>query len=254
MDAAQRQVVELRFAGLLVKDVPAVPLRGNPPMAGSVQLGPHEAPMLLSDLLDWVFRASRDEGPRIIQDAGKQGVFAFQPVLDTLRTLVHATGQLARERSDLPAGMRTPRVGRAIEVLAAQLDEAADLASLVRADLAPQVAFASINDPGRTAAQTARTLATLQNLDQLTGSNFRPHAKAVLIAEDREDVPDLFAGPGRRHAEQRLRDFPRSRYERAQLPGAAGTTWLVSVINDDGTQSVPVEVLRVPPDSHSQLS
>ena len=36
VDAAQRQVVELRFADLLVNDVPAVPLRGNPPRRASV--------------------------------------------------------------------------------------------------------------------------------------------------------------------------------------------------------------------------
>ena len=89
-----------------------------------------------------------------------------------------------------------PRVGRAIKVLAAQLDEAANLASLVRADLAPQVAFASIHHPGTYGPVSGEELARLPTIEiVLTGSNFRPHAKAVLIAEDREDVPDLFASP-----------------------------------------------------------
>lgn len=268
VDAAQRQVVELRFADLLVNNVPAVPLRGNPPKGGSVQLGHHEAPMFLSDLLDWVFRASRDEGPRIIQDAGKQGIFAFQPVLNTLRILVRATGQLARQRSDLPTGMRTPRVGRAIQVLAAQLDEAANLASLVRADLAPQVAFASIHHPGTYGPVSGEELAKLPTIEiVLTGSNFRPHAKAVLIAEDREDVPDLFASPANVKVSTPstvYATFTNPAYQTpvkggqppypGQLPRTAGTTWLVSLINDDETQSVPVEVLRVPADLPSQLS
>ena len=261
VDAAQRQVVELRFADLLVKDVPVVPLRGNPPKTTRVLLEPDEAPMFLSDLLDWVLRASQDEGPRIIQDAGKQGIFAFQPVLNTLRTLVRATGQLARERNDLPAGMRTPRVGRAIKVLAAQLDEAANLASLVRADLAPQVAFASINDPATGLPPKPGSLARLPQIEiVLTGSNFRPHAKAVLIAADREDVPDLFARPTTVHTPSSVcATFANPAYQGqkpgspgqkpfhpGQLPNAAGTTWQVSLINDDETQSAPVEVLRVP--------
>jgi len=45
VDAAQRQVIEIKFGD------------GRPPL-------------LLSDLLDWVTRACRDEGPRMIQDSG----------------------------------------------------------------------------------------------------------------------------------------------------------------------------------------
>ena len=106
MDAAQRQVIELKFPG--------------------------EPALLLSDLLDWVVRASRDEGPRIIQDAGKDGVFSFAPVVRRLRDLVRSTRQAARHEAGLPDGMRTPRVDRALQVLVAQLDEATDLSSLVR--------------------------------------------------------------------------------------------------------------------------
>ena len=244
VDAAQRQVVELRFANLRVKDVPAVPLRGNPPQTATVHLGPHEAPMFLADLLDWVARASRDEGPRVIQDAGKQGIFAFQPVLNTLRTLVRATGQLARERNDLPAGMRTPRVGRAINVLAAQLDQAANLASLARVDAAPQVAFASIQDPNTHMPVSGPALAGLPQIEiALTGSNFRPHAKAVLIAENREDVPDVSASATTVNTPSAV---SATFINPSQLANGAGMTWQVSLINDDETQSVPIEVLRVP--------
>ena len=167
-------------------------------------------------------------------------------MLNTLRTLVRATGQVARERNDLPAGMRTPRVGRAIKVLAAQLDEAANFTTLVRADPAPQVAFASINDPSTGLTPKPGSLAALPDIDiVLHGSNFRRHAKAVLIAEDREDVPDLFAALTVNTPSSACATFTNPAYP-GQLPNVAGTTWLVSVINDDETQSVPVEVLRVP--------
>ena len=251
VDAAQRQVVELRFADLKVKDVPTLPLRGNPPAAAPVELGPHEAPIFLSDLLDWVFRASRDEGPKIIQDAGKQGIFAFQPVLNTLRILVRATGQVARERNDLPAGLRTPRVGRAIKVLAAQLDEAANLTTLVRADLAPQVASASIQNPNTGQSVGEAALATLPAIEiVLTGSNFRPRAKAVLIAENREDLADVTVNANVNTPSSASATFGNPAYsprgQRGGSPNGAKTIWQVSLINHDETQSVPIEVLRVP--------
>jgi hypothetical protein len=180
----------------------------------------------------------------MIQDAGKQGIFAFQPVLNTLRTLIRATGQVARERDDLPAGMRTPRVGRAIKVLAAQLDEAANLTTLVRADLAPQVAFASVQDPTYNSPVSGPALAKLQQIEiVLTGSNFRPNAKAVLIAEDREDIPDVFAHATTVNTPSRA---AATFINPSKLANGAGTTWQVSLINDDETQSVPIEVLRVP--------
>lgn len=141
VDAAQRQVIELRFAGLTV-EVPELPLRKATTKTMAYTFGPHEPPILLSDLLDWVTRASRDEGPRIVQDAGKDGVQAFEPVLDKLRILIHATRKAVHGGSTLPAGMRTPRVSRALQVLAAQLDEAANFARLVRREPIPQIATA----------------------------------------------------------------------------------------------------------------
>ena len=78
------------------------------------------------------------KGPRIIQDAGKDGVFAFAPVLRRLRDLIRATRHAARHERGLPHGMRTPRVDRALQVLVAQLGEATDLAGQVRRDAPPR--------------------------------------------------------------------------------------------------------------------
>jgi hypothetical protein len=200
VDAAQRQVIELRFPG--------------------------EPVLLLSDLLDWVVRATRDEGPRIIQDAGKDGVFAFAPVLRRLHGLVRSTRQAAHKEHGLPHGMRTPRVDRALQVLVAQLGEAADLAGQVRRDAAPSVAFtdSNLDEHG-------------QLVIDLVGSNFRRNATAFLFVQDREDIPDV-----------------RARYVRVLSPSTAaatfrkpkdslsGLTWSLVLTNEDGTSSQPVTI------------
>lgn len=244
VDAAQRQVIELRFEDLVVPDVPQVPFRGNPPRTVSEPLG-HQDPMFLSDLLDWVLRTSRDEGPRIIQDAGKDGVLAFKPVLSTLRLLVRATGQIARERNArnaMPAGMRTPRVDRAIKVLAAQLDEAANLASLVQVDEPPAIAYASILNPNTSLPVPPAGLGLLPAIQvMLTGSNFRGPARAVLATEDNESIADLKASATIYNPSSASAVFANPSTSTAN----AGT-WQVSIINDDETQSNWIEVLRVP--------
>jgi hypothetical protein len=229
VDAAQRQIIELRFAGITVT-LPGLPLEKNQLTCYTFE--EHEAPLLLSDLLDWVLRASRDEGPRIIQDAGKDGVLAFAPVLDKLRILVHATQDAADGGATLPAGMGTPRVTRALEVLAGQLDDAADFAHLVRRDQAPQVTLAKVQPTDVPLPQSSQI-----SVD-VTGSNLRKHASAVLIAENHEELPDIQARsltvtpPGRATATFRNPMNVRN--------SAATVTWLLVFTNDDGAQSSPV--------------
>jgi hypothetical protein len=204
VDAAQRQVIELRLPG--------------------------QPPVLLSDLLDWVVRASRDEGPRIIQDAGKDGVLAFAPVLAKLRTLIHAARELARSNTKLPSGMKTPRVDRAFQVLVSQLAEAARLAKLVQRDQPPQLDVALARPyPDSSGVPTIMV--------DMFGSNLRKNASVVLIPENREGLADL---PGRflnlqppSFATATFRD-PRS------VRGGAGVNWLVSFINEDGEPADPI--------------
>lgn len=238
VDAAQRQVIELRFAGVKV-ELPQLPLttRTGSTRTMTYTFGPHEPPILLSDLLDWITRASRDEGPRIVQDAGKDGVLAFVPVLDKLRILVHATRKAARTGVALPDGMRTPRVGRALQVLAAQLDEAANYARLARREPAPQITQVSpiwdLKADGKPIILT------------LTGFNFGKSDSAVLIAENREDLADMPAHP--------IDVAPPNKatatfMNPAMLRNTAGTTWLVALVNEYGTQSNQVEAVHV---SHS---
>jgi hypothetical protein len=209
VDAAQRQVIELRL--------------GDRP------------PLLLSDLLDWVVRASRDEGPRIIQDAGKDGVLSFASVLTTLRDLIRQTLNLTRPSTRLPAGMRpvpdglrTPRVNRAIQVLASQLDEAARLAGLVQRDSTPEITALGV-----------RLLHSGEVQVDLYGVNFRRPASAFLFARNREDIPDI-----------------RARHVRVKSPSDASACfrvpprelgdhrlrWQVVLVNADGTPTDPVDL------------
>jgi hypothetical protein len=200
VDAAQRQVLELKFPG--------------------------EEALLLSDLLDWVERASRDEGPRIIQDAGKDGVFAFAPVLRRLRDLIRATRHAARHDSGLPHGMRTPRVDRALQVLVAQLTEATDLAGQVRRDTAPSITFtySYLDEQG-------------QLVVDLAGSNFRRNATAFLFVQDREDIPDV-----RSRQVQVVSPSMAAATFRKPTSDLSGLTWSLVLTNEDGTSSQPVTI------------
>ena len=208
IDAAQRQVIELSF-------------------------GPGQPPLLLSDLLDWVVRASRDEGPRLIQDAGKDGVRAFAPVLRKLSSLIKQTILAAKDPS-LPPGLSTPRVTRALQVLLDQLLEATRLAGLVQLDQAPLIDGASAGPASDTGLVTVT----------LTGANFRGPGSAVLVNEDREDTPDVLA----RHVKVAN---PTSATATFRIPGpwpsSGPSSWRVVLINGDGTQSYPPAPIQIIP-------
>jgi len=195
VDAAQRQVIQLSF-------------------------GSGQPPLLLSDLLDWIVRATRDEGPRLIQDAGRDGVRAFAPVLRRLRGLVGQTTEVIKDPS-LPPGLHTPRVTRALQVLHDQLREATRLAGLVHLDQAPVITDYKASTDECTGVTTVH----------LTGANFRNPAAAVLLVADQEDIPDV-----------------QSWYANADSATAATVTfripgrrvnWQIVFINGDGTQSYP---------------
>lgn len=232
VDAAQRQVIQLDFTGLSVK-LPELPLSKGKTFTETKRFEHQQPPLLLSDLLDWVVRASRDEGPRIVQDAGKDGVLAFAPVLGELRVLIRATQTFTDSPKGvtLPDGMRTPRVRRALDVLAGQLDEAANLAALVRRDGAPEVTGTPI--------LTTTDQPAGQMLITLTGFNFRRNSSVFLYADDRQDVPDVqaryvqFVSPTQVSARLRI---PK------QEDAGGRLHWQVVLTNEDGAASVPVAI------------
>jgi hypothetical protein len=227
VDAAQRQVIELDFASMTVT-IPTIPLSSKETTAES--FGRKEPRLLLSDLLDWVTRASREEGPRIIQDAGKDGVLAFAPVLDKLRKLIFATRDISRTSTVLPPGMRTPRVRRALEVVAGQLDEATDLARLVKRDAAPELLTAQVTGSDSDSGRITVTL---------TGANFRRSASVVLIPQNRQDLPELTS----RHASITPPGSGTAYFrDPRKVADSDRVRWLAVLTNDDGAESNAVAI------------
>jgi hypothetical protein len=85
--------------------------------------------MFIEDLLTWAESFAKDEGPQLIQNAGKLGVGdGFLPVVNTLTTLVTGARHPLNEK-DLPDGYRTIRVKHALQDLEDQLEELARLAA-----------------------------------------------------------------------------------------------------------------------------
>jgi hypothetical protein len=66
--------------------------------------------------------------PRLLQDAGKDGLESLQLVTDRLRKFVHGAIVPPQKAPSLPPGYHTPRVKRAMQLLADGLDETYKLA------------------------------------------------------------------------------------------------------------------------------
>lgn len=92
---------------------------------------PHTSPLYVAELLDWTDRVASEEGPRLIQDAGKDGVVALSQTLDSLRTFVRGALMAphgAQHPHAVPKGYATSRVQRSVRELADSLDAALQLA------------------------------------------------------------------------------------------------------------------------------
>ena len=88
------------------------------------QFLPFTSPMFIAELLDWINRVATEEGPRLIQDSGKDGVVALNPTIDNLRTfraVVHSYSRAACNSLSLgcregllhaPGPAADPRAGR----------------------------------------------------------------------------------------------------------------------------------------------
>lgn len=81
--------------------------------------------ILVGELLGWVLRFARDEGPALIRDGGRIGVASMQPTAERLRKLV-----LGAIEAPVPhVGFTRNRVKRALSELAAQVGYVAVLAT-----------------------------------------------------------------------------------------------------------------------------
>jgi hypothetical protein len=92
---------------------------------------PKPTAMLLSELLDWVFRFSTEEGPQLIEEAGTDGVNAFVPTIRRLAKLAESASQQKKDDSQIPPSYYARRVQLALTQLASQLSRAALLADAV---------------------------------------------------------------------------------------------------------------------------
>jgi hypothetical protein len=103
--------------------------------------------MFVEDLLEWVDRLASQEGPRLIQGAGKDGIFAFQPMITDLARFVSmalldgTNGGKQKLNGTIPAAYGSPRVQRALQALARQLastrDHSNSIAPPLLGDAAP---------------------------------------------------------------------------------------------------------------------
>jgi hypothetical protein len=100
--AAERQTIELVFA--------------------------NRPPIFVAELLAWVDRFASEEAPLLIQDAGKAGVRALFPTVDTITTLVRDAQIPPQNPNRLPAAYRTSRVQRSLQELTTHLSATANLA------------------------------------------------------------------------------------------------------------------------------
>jgi len=104
-----------------------------------LEFGHGEPAMFLEDVLSWTEAFAKDEGPQLIQNAGKLGVGdGFIPVVKKLETLV-GEARHPKNIDDLPDGYRTIRVKHAMKDLEDQLAELARMAGEVSLQNPPKV-------------------------------------------------------------------------------------------------------------------
>lgn len=123
MGDAERQTTLLEFADL------SISIPGFGPNTFKPYTFPEDTSgLFVAELLDWVYRATAEELPALLQDAGKDGLASFKASTDRLRKFVHGAISPVQETRGLPPGYHTPRVKRAMRLLADGLDDAYKLA------------------------------------------------------------------------------------------------------------------------------
>jgi hypothetical protein len=91
-----------------------------------------ESSLFVAELLDWVERAASEELPAQLQDSGKDAIRTMIHVVQDLHRFVHAALLPQQPLQGLPPGYRTPRVQRAMRLLAQSLRETHRLANQIK--------------------------------------------------------------------------------------------------------------------------
>jgi len=139
---SERQTTQLDFAGLSVM-IPDPKTKA----AISYLFPPDTSCLFVAELLDWIDRAASEELPRLLNDAGKDGLASLKSVVDQLRKFARGAIAPPQKAPGLPPGYHTPRVKRALELLADGLDETFRLASPIQPpDLSLEVSPDVIKD------------------------------------------------------------------------------------------------------------
>ncbi|HEY3625387.1 MAG TPA: hypothetical protein VGL00_03850 [Terracidiphilus sp.] len=91
-----------------------------------------ESSMFVAELLDWIDTAVSKELPAQLQDSGKDAIETLKLVIKNLHGFVHAAILPQQPLKGLPPGYRTPRVQRALRLLADSLHETYRLAQKIK--------------------------------------------------------------------------------------------------------------------------
>jgi hypothetical protein len=114
--------------------------------------------LTIAELLSWVERFASEEAPRVIREAGKDGVVALRTTVVNLLALVTAAqGQAGRDKDNLQAGFNSRRSQVAWEELRTHIEELQQLTSRVSRVAAPRLLFVSPN-PAPANANTRLTI------------------------------------------------------------------------------------------------
>ncbi|HEV2846856.1 MAG TPA: hypothetical protein VG477_18515, partial [Thermoanaerobaculia bacterium] len=201
---AERQVVLLRFKG-------------------------DESPMTLADLLEWVDTFAATEGPRLIQEAGKDGVIAFRSTLTQLSGLVEEAVEITRRSSNNPTrGVHTLRVSTALEGVHVHLKTALELASPL--SRTPEPVVDSVNPA------MVRALAFVQI--QIGGEDFEPGAKVELTLNEDEEKETVTAATVHFVSSTTL-------FATFKLTNATPGDWKVVVRNPDGQENTESKLIAI---------
>ena len=115
-----------------------------------LEFGGGQPPLTVAELFSWVERFVSFEGPRLLQDAGKDGVTAFRSTLTRLEDLVEEASAISRRDSSNPvSGYHTIRVANQIDGLLATLRRARKLSAAV-GRIAVEEVFPPVGRPGTT--------------------------------------------------------------------------------------------------------
>lgn len=185
--------------------------------------------VFIGELLNWVENFALDEGPRLIQEGGKDGViYSFLPTVRKLTELVKAAADVSAGRATIAAGagskptaaFHSVRVGRSLDELSFHLEKTAERADQIKRDPPP-----SITDVLPSEATFAG--GDRRFLVSIFGRNLKSNATVQLVSND----PRTLAPEDSIQIILSRESEVVATVDQARV---AGTTWSIVVTNPDG--------------------